>query len=138
MQAEKTIEEIKELTVEAWSKLPERPTLEIDCRFGKVFFACDKPEHDALITEGNICFSPMELNELTVARLKGAVGDEMMDGIILAKREFAGAKLTHVLRDGHLVVERKVEKESEVRFPEKPKKKVVKPEPKKQEQVGLI
>lgn len=136
IEAEKTVEEIKEMTIEVWSRLPSKPTLEIDCRFGKVFCVCDRGEYDKLIAEGNVCLSPLELRELVIARRTGAVPDDLVEALVLAKREFLGAKLDRILQAGRRVAGEATVEPPEKKPPLKPGKTL--PDPVESKQLGLI
>jgi hypothetical protein len=138
MEEIKTIEEIKEMAIEDWSKLSNKPTLEIDCRFGKIFFVCDKEERDKMVSEGNICFSPLELRELVMARKIGAVPDDMVEALILAKQELPGARLHCVLRAGERVVKVETVEVLEKKPLKKTKEFLSNPDRKKLEQMGLL
>ena len=137
-ESKKTVETVREMTIEAWSRLPSKPTLEIDCRFGKVFDVCDRGEYDKLIAEGNICFSPLELRELVMARGAGAVPDDLVEALILAKREFPGAKLDYVLQEGRRVVKEETVEPPEKKSSKKPGRALLDPDPLESKQLGLI
>lgn len=136
IESKKTVEEIKEMTVEGWSRLPDKPTLEIDCRFGKVFYVCDRGEYDKLISEGNVCFSPLELRELVMAKKNGVFPDGLVETLILTKREVPGAKLDYILQAGRRVVREETVEPPERKSSGKPGK--VLPEPVESKQLGLI
>ena len=135
---EQTVDEIKEMTIDAWSRLPNKPTLEIDCQFGKIFYVCDRGEYDKLISEGNICFSPLELRELVIARKSGVFPDGLVETLILAKREVPGVKLEHILQEGRRVVGEATVEPPEKKFSKNSRKALPDPDPVEPKQLGLI